>query len=49
MILLTFIILCYGICNIIIYSSLFTGFRDFLKKFGTVIIVYINYLHVLYV
>lgn len=35
MILLTFIILCYGICNIIIYSSLFTGFREFLKKFGT--------------
>jgi hypothetical protein len=35
MILLTFILICYGICNNIIYGSIFQGFRNFLEKFGT--------------
>ena len=35
MITLIFILTCYGFCNNIIYGSVFEGFRNFLKKFGT--------------
>ena len=33
--LLIFILTVYGISNILVYSSIFEGFRDFLTKFGT--------------
>ena len=32
---LIFILTIYGICNIMIFSSIFGGFREFLAKFGT--------------
>ena len=35
MITLNFIIICYGICNILIYGSLFEGFRNALGTLGT--------------
>lgn len=35
MIILLFILTCYGACNNMIYGSVFEGFREFLKKFGT--------------
>jgi len=35
MITLTFILICYGACNNIIYGSIFEGFRLFLTRFGT--------------
>lgn len=35
MITLLFILICYGACNNIIYGSIFQGFRDMLKIFGT--------------
>lgn len=35
MITLLFILVCYGACNNIIYGSIFQGFRNFLKTFGT--------------
>lgn len=35
MITLVFILVSYGICNNIIYGSIFQGFRNFLKNFGT--------------
>jgi hypothetical protein len=35
MILLLFILVCYGACNNIIYGSIFEGFRNFLSRFGT--------------
>ena len=33
--LLTFTVLCYGICNNLIYGSIFEGFRNSLRIFGT--------------
>ena len=35
MITFTFILICYGACNNMIYGSIFGGFRDFMAKFGT--------------
>lgn len=35
MITLTFILICYGACNNMIYGSVFEGFRKFMAKFGT--------------
>lgn len=35
MIVLLFILICYGACNNIIYGSIFEGFRNLLKNFGT--------------
>lgn len=35
MITLIFILVCYGICNILIYGSIFDGFRNLLSKLGT--------------
>ena len=35
MITLTFILICYGACNNMIYGSIFEGFRKFLSRFGT--------------
>jgi hypothetical protein len=35
MITLTFILICYGACNNMIYGSVFEGFRTFLSRFGT--------------
>lgn len=32
---LLFILICYGACNNLIYGSLFEGFRNSLKTFGT--------------
>jgi uncharacterized membrane protein YczE len=32
---LIFVLAIYGICNIMIFSSIFSGFRDFISKFGT--------------
>lgn len=31
----TFLLLCYGACNNLIYGSLFEGWRTLLSKFGT--------------
>lgn len=33
--LIIYLLVCYGICNNIIYGSIFDGFRSFLSKFGT--------------
>jgi len=30
-----FILICYGICNNMIYGSIFEGWRNLLAKFGT--------------
>jgi len=35
MITLTFILMCYGACNNLIYGSIFQGWRDLLARFGT--------------
>lgn len=35
MILLIFILVCYGISNILVYGSIFEGWRKFLAKMGT--------------
>lgn len=35
MILLIFILICYGFCNVLIYGSIFNGFRVLLAKLGT--------------
>lgn len=35
MLILLFILTCYGACNNMIYGSIFEGFRNFLSKFGT--------------
>lgn len=35
MIILLFILICYGACNNMIYGSIFEGFRNLLSKFGT--------------
>ncbi len=32
---LLFILICYGFCNNVIYGSLFEGFRNTLKLFGS--------------
>ena len=35
MITITFILMCYGACNNMIYGSVFEGFRNLLSRFGT--------------
>lgn len=35
MITIIFILISYGVCNNMIYGSIFEGFRTFLSKFGT--------------
>ena len=35
MITITFILMCYGACNNMIYGSVFEGFRHLLSRFGT--------------
>jgi len=34
MAILTFILICYGACNNMIYGSIFEGWRNFIAKFG---------------